>query len=165
MSDAQDVTWIAEKHIAIEVDLDGRARRRWAAAEARSLGWGRTAAVAKATGISDSTIRRGIFEFNDPDAASVNRQRRSGAARKSHEIEQPQLKKALESRSGLTRLSAEPQLPKTFCTFMWENSFSWRFPFSARVLASRFDWLLPLPNPRPHPLLHTPIQFRRQRPQ
>jgi transposase len=96
MPDAQVVTWIAEKYIAIEADLDERARRRWAAAEARSLGWGGTAAVAKATGISDRTIRRGILELDDPDAASSDRQRQPGAGRKSREIEQPWLKKALD---------------------------------------------------------------------
>ena len=96
MPDAQVVTWIAEKYIAIEADLDERARRRWAAAEARSLGWGGTAAVAKATGISYRTIRRGILELSDPDAAPSNRQRQPGAGRKSREIEQPQLKKALD---------------------------------------------------------------------
>lgn len=51
--DAQVVTWISQKYTAIEADVDERARRRWAAAEAISLGWGGTAAVAKATGISD----------------------------------------------------------------------------------------------------------------
>ena len=40
MPDAQVVTWIAEKYTAIEADLDERARRRWAVAEARFLGWG-----------------------------------------------------------------------------------------------------------------------------
>ncbi len=37
MPDAQIVTWIKEKYNAIQADLDERARRRWAAAEARSL--------------------------------------------------------------------------------------------------------------------------------
>lgn len=96
MPDAQVVTWISEKYTAIEADLDERARRRWAAAEARSLGWGGTAAVAKATGISDRTIRRGIIELDDPDAASSNRQRQPGAGRKSREAEQPKLKKTLD---------------------------------------------------------------------
>jgi len=96
MPDAQVVTWIAEKYTAIEADLDERARRRWAAAEARSLGWGGIAAVSAATGVSDRTIRRGILELDDPNAAPSNRQRQPGAGRKSREIEQPNLKKALD---------------------------------------------------------------------
>ena len=40
MPDAQVVEWIREKYTAVFADLDERARRRWAAAEARSLGWG-----------------------------------------------------------------------------------------------------------------------------
>jgi transposase len=96
MPDAQVVTWIAEKYTAIEADLDERARRRWAAAEARSLGWGGIAAVSAATGVSDRTIRRGILELDDPNAAPSDRQRQPGAGRKSREIEQPKLKKALD---------------------------------------------------------------------
>ncbi len=45
-------------------------------------------------------------------------------------------------RTGLTRPSSERQLPKTFCTFIWESSFSWQFLFSARFLARQFDWLM-----------------------
>jgi transposase len=101
MPDAQVVTWISEKYTAIAADLDERARRRWAAAEARSLGWGGIAAVESATGISERTIRRGIQELDDPDAAATNRQRRLGAGRKFRESEQPalvaQLKKLVDS--------------------------------------------------------------------
>ena len=68
MPDAQVVEWIREKYTAIVSDLDERARRRWGAAEARSLGWGGIQAVAVATGLSDRTIRNGIKELDDPDA-------------------------------------------------------------------------------------------------
>ena len=40
MPEAQVVEWIREKYVAIVDDLDGRGGRRWAGAEARSLGWG-----------------------------------------------------------------------------------------------------------------------------
>jgi hypothetical protein len=66
MPDARVVKWIIEKYSAIEADLDERARRRWAAAESRSLGWGGIVAVAEATGIAERTIRRGIAELDDP---------------------------------------------------------------------------------------------------
>ena len=96
MPDAQVVKWIAEKYTAIEADSDERSRRRWAAAETRSLGWRGIAAVAAATGVSDRTIRRGIFELDDPNAASSDRQSQPGAGRKSREVEQPKLKEGLD---------------------------------------------------------------------
>ena len=70
MPDAKLISWISEKYNAIAADLDERARRRWAAAEARSLGWGGIVAVEAATGISERTIRRGIYELDDPLAAA-----------------------------------------------------------------------------------------------
>jgi len=97
MPDAQVVQWIREKYIAVATDLDERGRRRWAGAEARSLGWGGIAAVAEATGISDRTIRTGIKELDDPDAASVDRQRRVGGGRKGIEQEHPAVLEALET--------------------------------------------------------------------
>ena len=97
MPEAQVVDWIREKYVAIVEDLDERGRRRWAGAEARSLGWGGVAAVAEATGISDRTIRTGIKELDDPKAAPRNRQRGPGGGRRSREIEQPQLIESLEA--------------------------------------------------------------------
>ncbi len=97
MPEESVVEWIREKYVAIVVDLDERGRRRWAGAEARSLGWGGIAAVAEATGISDRTIRTGIQELDDPQAVSANRQRRQGGGRRAREIEQPKLIEALEA--------------------------------------------------------------------
>ena len=96
MPDAQVVEWIREKFLAIAGDLDERGRRRWAAAEARSLGWGGVAAVAEATGMSDRTIRTGIKELDDPLAPAADRQRRVGGGRKRREQEQPDLVDGLE---------------------------------------------------------------------
>jgi transposase len=96
MPDANVVEWIREKYTAIAADLDERARRRWAAAEARSLGWGGIAAVAIATGISDRTIRNGITELDDPEGVAATRQRREGGGRKSLEDRQPDIVAALE---------------------------------------------------------------------
>ena len=96
MPDAQVVEWIREKYTAIVSDLDERARRRWGAAEARSLGWGGIQAVAVATGLSDRTIRNGIKELDDPDAPPLSQQRRLGGGRKRREFEQPQLIESLQ---------------------------------------------------------------------
>ena len=57
------VEWIRCKYISLVGELDERGRRRWAATEAMSLGWGGISAVAEATGISDRTIRNGIREL------------------------------------------------------------------------------------------------------
>jgi transposase len=97
MPEAQVVAWIREKFQALAPELDERGRRRWAAVEASSLGWGGIAAVALATGLSDRTIRNGIQELADPDALPPDRQRRKGGGRKSREHEQPELVQALET--------------------------------------------------------------------
>ena len=97
MPDAQVVEWIRQKYAAIVADLDERGRRRWGAAEARSLGWGGIQAVAAATGLSDRTIRNGIKELDDPHAPPVTQQRRTGGGRKCREFEQPQLIEAMQS--------------------------------------------------------------------
>jgi transposase len=96
MHDANLIEWIQEKYSAVVGDLDERARRRWAAAEARSLGWGGISAVAVATGMSDRTIRNGIRELDDPSATPIGRQRGKGGGRKSREHQQPELINALE---------------------------------------------------------------------
>jgi transposase len=96
MPEANVVEWIREKFRAIIPDLDERGRRRWAALEARSLGWGGITAVSIATGISDRTIRNGVFELRDPSPVPFDRQRRSGGGRKAREQEQPRLVGALE---------------------------------------------------------------------
>lgn len=97
MPDARVVEWIREKYTAVAADLDERGRRRWAAAEARSLGWGGVSAVAEATGLSDRTIRTGVTELDDPDALTSSRQRRPGAGRRRREDEQPELVETLEA--------------------------------------------------------------------
>ena len=95
MLDAQVVEGIRDKYLAIFSDLDERGRRRWAAAETRSLGWGGITTVAMATGISDRTIRNGICELDDPDSLPPDRQRKPGAGRRSREEEEPGLIEAL----------------------------------------------------------------------
>lgn len=96
MPDVQVVEWIRHKYSAIAADLDERARRRWGAAEARSLGWGGIQAVAAATGLSDRTIRNGIKELDDPEALPATQQRRSGGGRKRCDLEEPELVSELQ---------------------------------------------------------------------
>lgn len=110
MQDANVVHWIRTKYVDLVADLDERGRRRWAATEARSLGRGGIAAVAEATGMADRTIRAGIRELQCPDQLPTGRQRRPGAGRKRHSVEQPQLIAALDRLvSPVTR--GEPTNP------------------------------------------------------
>lgn len=66
MQDAATIYRIVAKYVALLDDWDERGRRRWAAVEARVIGWGGVTAVAAATGLSDRTIRNGIKELDDP---------------------------------------------------------------------------------------------------
>lgn len=84
MKDLPIVEWIQSKYESLMGDLDERARCRWSAVEALSLGRGGIPAiVARATGISDRTIRNGIRELREGDAPPEGRQRRVGGGRKS----------------------------------------------------------------------------------
>ncbi len=77
-----DEAVIGEKYRLLAGGLDERGMRRWAAAEALSLGRGGTAAVARATGIAESTIRRGCRELACDERPEPGRVRRRGAGRK-----------------------------------------------------------------------------------
>lgn len=96
MPDQQVVSWLHDKYMIISPELDERGRRRWAAMEARSLGWGGVAAVASATGLSDRTVRNGILEISRADELG-DRQRKPGGGRKRREHEQPGILKALDA--------------------------------------------------------------------
>src|SRR6516165_12364111 len=96
MPEARVIEWIRQKFVNIAQDLDERGRRRWAASEALSLGWGGIVAVAAATGISDRTIRNGVTELNDPHPLPPDRRRRPGGGRASRTTEQPGLVTALQ---------------------------------------------------------------------
>ena len=64
--------------------LNERARRLLVAAEAKSLGRGGIAIVARASGVSVSTIRRGLVELKTPGRRHTpNQVRRTGGGRKS----------------------------------------------------------------------------------
>ena len=73
---------IGEKFRLLAGELDERGLRLWAAAEATAWGRGGTAAVARATGIAESTIRRGRGELASGASLGAGRVRRPGAGRK-----------------------------------------------------------------------------------
>jgi transposase len=68
----------------------------WAAAEARSHGRGGIAAVARASGIAESTIRAGLRELESGESIGTARVRRAGGGRKSITETDPSLLKDSE---------------------------------------------------------------------
>jgi transposase len=77
-----DEVAIGERFRALAGELDERRRRLWAAAEARSVGRGGIVAVARASGISEETIRRGVRELESGEHLAPGRVRRPGGGRK-----------------------------------------------------------------------------------
>jgi len=73
---------VGERYRALAGELDERRRRLWAAAEARSHGRGGIAAVARATGIAENTIRAGLAELECGHALEPGRVRRRGGGRR-----------------------------------------------------------------------------------
>jgi hypothetical protein len=59
---------IRDRFTAVGSGLNERSRRLFAAAEAKTAGYGGIAATSRATGIARSTIGRGLKDLTDPDA-------------------------------------------------------------------------------------------------
>jgi len=77
-----DEAAIGERHRLLSPELDERRRRLWAAAEARAVGPGGITAVVRATGISESTVLRGLEELESGERLDAGRVRRPGSGRK-----------------------------------------------------------------------------------
>jgi len=80
--------------------MDERIRRQWAATEARELGWGGVTMVARATGLSRTTITVGLRELSLPvkqRTIEAQRVRRPGAGRPRLVEIDPELLAALEA--------------------------------------------------------------------
>jgi transposase len=91
---------IGERFRAMAPELSERGRRIWAASEASVLGRGGVAAVARASGISENTIRKGIREIASGERLEDGRVRRRGGGRKSIAKSDPELLVALERLVG-----------------------------------------------------------------
>ncbi|MCA1680338.1 MAG: ISAzo13 family transposase, partial [Actinobacteria bacterium] len=76
-----DEAAIAERWGEMQGSLTERQRRLWAAAEARSHGRGGLAAVVRATGLAETTVRRGRADLDSGEQWDVGRVRRPGAGR------------------------------------------------------------------------------------
>jgi hypothetical protein len=87
---------LAERYTGLLPYLNERQRRLYLAVEARGLGHGGVARVARATGVSRPTIRQGLRELTDPIAAS-ERVRQPGGGRKKLTERDPTLLGDLEA--------------------------------------------------------------------
>ena len=105
------IATVQAKYHALSPIMDERMRRRWAAAEAQSLGRGGITLVAEATGLSRTTIHSGLAELQSgPGDAEPARLRRPGAGRPRLSQHDPQLLRALEALlESSTR--GDPQSP------------------------------------------------------
>jgi transposase len=93
---------IESKYASLKPVLDERARRLWAAVEARSIGRGGISRVSEATGLSRVTIRAGLKEIGHPHPAwageaDAGRIRRPGGGRKPLVDQDTRLLATLES--------------------------------------------------------------------
>lgn len=91
---------IKRKYNILYSELDERSRRLWAATEASELGHGGIVAVARATGLSERTIRRGYHDLHHRTplpGLSSGRMRRPGGGRRALEAHDPEVLTALEA--------------------------------------------------------------------
>jgi hypothetical protein len=91
-----DVVVVRQKYVALRGTLDERARRLWAATEARAFGRGGFGVVRRATGMSSKTLARGLRELDSPESLPAGRVRRPGGGRKSAQVLDPGLTQALK---------------------------------------------------------------------
>jgi DDE family transposase len=100
MQDAAAIGGITLRYASLAALMDERMRRQWAAAEAKSYGWGGIRAVSTATGLSPNTIAKGLEELESQrihtSAAGGARLRRPGGGRKRATDADPGLASALE---------------------------------------------------------------------
>jgi transposase len=92
VSDAEAA--IAERFRLLGPQLNERQRRAFAASEARTFGYGGIAAAARACGLAENTVRKGLREL-DEEPLAPGRVRTPGAGRPAAEANDPKLLDAL----------------------------------------------------------------------
>jgi hypothetical protein len=114
MPDAVVVEWVKEKYEVLRPSLHERARRLWAATEARSLGRGGIAAVIAATGMSSATVDKGLGELDAAKSGATGlppeRIRQPGGGRKRARDKQPGLTEVLKRVVDPT-IRGDPESP------------------------------------------------------
>ena len=92
----RDLRALQEKVARLWPHLDERARRLFAASEARALGYGGVSLVSRACGLSRVTINKGLREL-DEEPLPAGRVRRAGAGRPLIEVSDPELPERLDA--------------------------------------------------------------------
>jgi hypothetical protein len=105
-----DTSAVKAKFESLACALDERSRRLWAATEAKAIGHGGIALVSRATGVSYSTIVRGLKELESGLLPEPGRIRRPGGGRKKTLAKDATL---LADLDGLVEpsVSGDPQSP------------------------------------------------------
>jgi hypothetical protein len=88
---------IRAKYRALAPTMNERVCRLWAGTEAKTLGHGGIAVVARATGLARNTIQRGLRELATPGDLPLDRARRAGGGRKRATALDPDLTPAIEA--------------------------------------------------------------------
>ncbi|TAK30233.1 MAG: ISAzo13 family transposase [Myxococcaceae bacterium] len=88
---------LRRKFTALQPIFTERSRRLWAATEARAIGYGGIAQVARATGLAESTIQRGLRDLRARAALPSTRNRLAGGGRKPATVTQPTLARDLDA--------------------------------------------------------------------
>jgi hypothetical protein len=105
-----DIAALRIKYKAFAPALNERSRRLWSAAEAKALGWGGITAVVRATGISESTVLRGLAEIATREKTETGRIRKPGGGRKKAIEKNPEILRAIEGLVEPTA-SGHPESP------------------------------------------------------
>lgn len=88
---------LQERYESIKSHLDEKGRRLWCANEAKALPRGGITKVARATGVSRTTITTGVKELKgEKEVTSLERVRRTGGGRKGAEAKDEHLKRDIE---------------------------------------------------------------------
>jgi hypothetical protein len=119
MAISEDVTRaLAAKFAVMRPHLEERQWRLYLGSEARALGYGGIAAVARASGAAESAVAAGVAEAEDedgPGALAPGRARRPGGGRKKLEDKDPRLRAVLrELAEASTR--GDPVAEVTWCS-------------------------------------------------
>jgi Rhodopirellula transposase DDE domain len=111
------VAGLAAKFAVMRQVADERAWRVYLGSEARALGYGGIAVVARAAGVSETTVAAGVAEIEagELDVLPAGRSRRAGGGRKKAEEAQPGLRAALK---GLAEAATrgDPVAEITWCS-------------------------------------------------
>jgi hypothetical protein len=115
-----DVETLCRKYQALEPELTERSRRLWAASEARELGRGGIALVEGATGVSRSTIARGVRELEAGEVLEMGHE-------VSHMLVADLLRKLGYSLQANLKTREGPQHPDRDAQFRYVNDAVRRF--------------------------------------